>query len=40
MFAFVKDVYGESVAREVSVWIEHERHDDGDVDVFAAEEPA
>ena len=37
MFAFVKHVYREDVAREVSVWMEYERHEDGDVDPFAAE---
>jgi hypothetical protein len=40
MFALSRAVYGEDVAREVSVWIEYERHEDGDVDLFPAEEPA
>jgi hypothetical protein len=31
MFAFAKAVSWEDVAREVSVWMEYERHERGDV---------
>jgi transcriptional regulator GlxA family with amidase domain len=38
MFAFVKRIHGEKIAKEISVWMEYTRHEDSDSDPFGIEE--
>ncbi|KAF2462728.1 class I glutamine amidotransferase-like protein [Lindgomyces ingoldianus] len=38
MFGFVKEMYGEKVARDIAVWMEYQRHEDPTADPFGIEE--
>ena len=38
MFGFVKEIYGEKIAKDISVWMEYQRHEDPHVDPFGIEE--
>ena len=37
MFGFVKEIYGEEVAKGIATWMEYQRHEDPEVDPFGIE---
>ncbi|KIX99029.1 uncharacterized protein Z520_05490 [Fonsecaea multimorphosa CBS 102226] len=38
MFGFVKDIYGEKIASNISTWMEYTRHEDPSLDPFGIDE--
>lgn len=38
MFAFVKNIHGEKIASDISIWMEYRRHEDSELDPFGIEE--